>query len=478
VTTVSKISESTGASQVAAAEAAAEDAARRAAEEAARRAAEEAAKKAAEEAAKRAAAEAAHAKDEALMASGSSDRLAAYTASTEGGSTPADAFNALHGPAVAQLPHDQKDKLRQVVKQLCDPATQPGQLAERTLYDLGSMLETGVLAERDQTGKTILDHLAARVGQPLAPPLAQGLNEKQQAGAIHDIIHSVANPGSINQGVDTFTCTTAVVQTLLAVSMPADYVAMTTGLMFDGVGRAPTGELIKLDTAELFERELGRKTGRGITDAVVQGSLLSFAQAALPSDGKPAAEGGRFSASYVFGGGRFSVSVTFGGNADGGLTSSQVGGLLEKVLGIKTQDIEVSDTNRDLAYGMFTSSLETAKSGKSLLDAKQKRVVSNGIPVGVETSDGKFHEILVTDIREGKVVYIDPVDGKSHEMAEDDFKAHLKAIKVPSKTAPSRFTTGTGTLLTGDSAPQVDQAVLYGWFKGRLPLIGDGVAGL
>ncbi|MBM3275204.1 MAG: hypothetical protein FJZ00_08615, partial [Candidatus Sericytochromatia bacterium] len=146
-------------------------------------------------------------------------------------------------------------------------------------------------------------------------------------------------------------------QTLLAVALPADYVAMTTGLMFDGVGRAPTGELIKLDTAELFERELGHKTRRGITDAVVQGSLLAFAESALPSGAGSTAEGGRFSASYVFGGGRFSGSVTFGGKNGGGLTSSQIGGLLEKVLGIKTQDIEVSDANRDLAYGMFTDSL-------------------------------------------------------------------------------------------------------------------------
>ncbi|MBM3276364.1 MAG: hypothetical protein FJZ00_14515, partial [Candidatus Sericytochromatia bacterium] len=115
---------------------------------------------------------------------------------------------------------------------------------------------------------------------------------------------------------------------------------------------------------------------------------------------------------------------------------------------------------------------------KSSLDTSEKRVVSNGIPVGVETADGRFHEVLVTDRREGKVVYIDPVDGKSHEMAEETFKAHLKAIKVPSKSAPSRFTTGTGNLLTGDSAPQIDQSVLYGWYKGRLPWMDGGVAGI
>jgi len=179
VTTVSTGGGSAGASQAAAAQAAAEEAAKRAAEEAAKRAAEKAAKKAAEEAAKRAAAEAAHAKDQALIASGPSDLLAAYMAKSEGSGTPADAFTAMHGSAVAQLPPDQQDKLRQVVNQLCDPATQPDQLAERTFEDLGSMLEAGTLTKRDQTGKTILDHLAARIGQPLAPALSQGLNDKQ-----------------------------------------------------------------------------------------------------------------------------------------------------------------------------------------------------------------------------------------------------------------------------------------------------------
>ncbi|MBM3268321.1 MAG: hypothetical protein FJZ01_11790 [Candidatus Sericytochromatia bacterium] len=454
------------------------EAARRAAEEAARRAAEEAAKKAAEEAARRAAEEAANeqaqAAADAAKTASKHDKLSASGSGLDGYKTdgsPAEKFKAEHSVAYSQLPAEQQQKLDQVVNKLCDYETQQDRLCDRTHEDLGHLLNSGALKQKDATGKTIIDHLAARADQPLHPQIAEGLNGSQQNGAIHDLIHSVAHPESINQGEGTYTCTTAVVQTLLAVSYPADYVGMTAGLLYDGVGRTPTGEAIKLDTTELYENEIGRRTGRGITDAVFQGSLLTYAQQSFPADGGKGVTGGRFSASYTFGGGRFSRSVTFGGEQQGGLTSTQVGGLLDKVLGIKTQDIEVTAGNRDQAFSMFTTSLSVARdSDNKGMGARERRALQNGIPVGVETQDGRFHEILVTDARDGKVFYMDPVDGKTHDMDEGEFKERLRAIKVPAG-APSRFLPGG----TGDLQDIPDQKVLYGKLFGLGRLGGRAV---
>ncbi len=448
----------------ASARAAAEDAARRAAEEAARRAAEEAAKKAAEEAAKKAAEEAAKklaaSQDKVATTSAADSRLAAYAPGPDepSGGGPADLFIAEHAATVSQLPVDQQEKLKAVVNNLCNPATQTDRLAERTFGDLGLLLDQGKLSQTDAKGKTILDHLAARLDQPVHADVADGLNRSQEHNALHEIVRTVAHPGAINQGEGTYTCTTAVVQQMLARTMPADYVGMATGLIFDGVAAAPTGTKIALDTAELYEREIGRKTGRGAVDAIFQGSLLAYAQKTFPAVGDEV-EGGRFSRSFVFGGGRFSARATYGSlTAEGGLTSGQVGGLLEKVLGLKTQDIQISDTNREVAYGMFQTSLDKAQTGDVSLGASA-RGVSSGIPVGVQTQDGKFHEILVQDISDGKVSYIDPVDGKEHQIDEDDFKFNLRSIKVPAQ-APSRFTLG-GQTRDGEDIPTGGKSVLY-----------------
>lgn len=460
-----------------AAQAAAEAAARKAAEEAARRAAEEAARRAAEEAARKAAEDAARRASDQMARSAAADgRMAGYAPAPEatqaaevtgtqvlpwGHQAPADAFMQQHAEAVARLPADQQEKLRTIVGTLCDPATQKDSLAARTFEDLGNLVEAGVLAERDTQGKTILDHIEARLNQPVHPDIAEGLNRAQEQNVLHEIIRTVAHPGAINQGEGTYTCTTAVVQQLLARAMPADYVGMATGFIFDGVARTPTGETIALDTAELYERELGLKTGRGAVDAIFQGSLLAYAQKTFEADGVTS-EGGRFSASFTFGGGRFSVRAIFGSeDVPGGLTAKQVGGLLEKVFGIKTTDIEVTEENRETAFGMFTASLERARSGDASLGSSA-RVISNGIPVGVQTQEGKFHEILVRDIKDGRVTYVDPVDGKEHEIPESDFKANLVSIKVPVQ-APSRFARSLGDLDPDSTAAR--QAILYGLLR-------------
>lgn len=442
-----------------AARAAAEAAAKRAAEEAAKRAAEEAARKAAEAAAKKAAEDAARkAADQVTTTRAVDSRMAAYAPGTSGqdpppwgDQAPVDAFMASNAEAISALPPDQQEKLKAVVGTLCDPATQPDNLARRTFEDLGKLVQAGTLADKGADGKTIIDHLSARLGQDVHADVADGLNQMQERNALHEIIRTVAHPGRINQGEGTYTCTTAVVQQMLARTMPADYVGMATGFVYDGVAKTPTGEKIALDTAELYEREIGWKTGRGAVDAIFQGSLLAYAAKTFPQEGQTL-EGGRFSARYTFGGGRYSAKITFGsGDTDGGLTSKQVTGLLEKVFGIKTQDIDVTDTNRDMAYGMFQSSLDKAKTGDASLGATA-RVVASGIPVGVQTRDGRFHEILVQDIKDGEVTYIDPVDGKEHKVDEADFKLNLVSIKVPTQ-APSRFMPrGTGSLDPDETA--------------------------
>ena len=314
---------------------ASQDAARRAAEEAARRAAQEAARKAAEAAARKAAEEGARRAAEAgalrsktgqlEMASTPVQETGSYAQLTKPGAAPVagsnvdpthfnpemvDRFFAEHVDTIARLSPDEQTGLRNLVGTLTGDRVSEA-MQQRGLHDLGTILENGVLMAKGEDGSTTLSQLTSRLGEPLHASI-EGRFKREDA--LSDLVNTLANPGGIYQGSGTQTCTAAVVETLMARSSPADFAKFATGLLYDGAGVTPSGASVGINGDELFLAELGKNTGRGPFNAVIQGSLMSYARNLNPSTGAEDIGGGRGGGKATYGGGRLSSRATYGGN--------------------------------------------------------------------------------------------------------------------------------------------------------------------
>ena len=136
---------------------------------------------------------------------------------------------------------------------------------------LAALLESGKLTESRASadGKSLLETLDEASRRTAIPPLRM---EKLLA----DVVQEVADPVSINQGT-RFTCTAAATQILMAVSDPAEYARIVTGLASgDGMVRLRDGQDIRREAqAELADDSLRTDSSRLYQDAVMQLEVFS-----------------------------------------------------------------------------------------------------------------------------------------------------------------------------------------------------------
>ncbi len=386
--------------------------------------------------------------------------------------TPAAPEQPLTNPALAKLPGDQRAKFEQIERRLTSDlnSTDPDlrDFARETKDDLDRLLTNGTLTQVNRHRETILDQIQSRLDRPLYQgdpprPAPDGLREQVLA----ELIHGLARPVDISQGEGTTTCTTAVVQTLMARSDPGGYANFALGLIFDGKGETPTGKEVTLDLQEVANRNDG-----SILDPVIQGSLIEFGLAGAPGS-NAAAGGGRQGMAATAGGGRGGTRATGGGGrggtqatggggrggtqATGGggggrrravgsentwpvaqaltaqderrfLDANQLKNLIKNVMGQDARAIELGGTGPDgkptPATDRQLDSIRNALAGEAdspLVkkgkwaeeeDANWSTVFTRGVPaaIGLEDSEGQnyFHAVMIVGIDRDRVTFVDP----------------------------------------------------------------------
>ncbi|MBM3276365.1 MAG: hypothetical protein FJZ00_14520, partial [Candidatus Sericytochromatia bacterium] len=210
----------------------------------------------------------------------------------------------MEAAARARMTPEQAQKVRDIEARLDD-----AQASE----DLAKLISMGIMTLQDRSGKSILDQIHARLGQPLyagdpPDPAPEGMREQ----ALAELLHGIAHTEDICQGDNTTTCTTCVLQTLMARSDPANYARFALGLMFEGAGETPTGKRIQLDLGEVARRDDG-----SLVDPMIQGSLMAYGLSIGEGPQTGQAGGGRKGLGSVAGGGRGGTDGIGGGGRGG-----------------------------------------------------------------------------------------------------------------------------------------------------------------
>jgi hypothetical protein len=210
----------------------------------------------------------------------------------------------MEAAARARMTPEQAQKVKDIEARLDDP-----QASE----DLAKLISSGVINQQDRSGKSILDQIHARLGQPLyagdpPDPAPEGMREQ----ALAELLHGIAHTEDICQGDNTTTCTTCVLQTLMARSDPANYARFALGLMFDGAGETPTGKRVQLGLGEVARRDDG-----SLVDPMIQGSLVAYGLSIGEGSQTGQAGGGRKGLGSVAGGGRGGTGGVGGGGRGG-----------------------------------------------------------------------------------------------------------------------------------------------------------------
>ncbi|HEY9855208.1 MAG TPA: hypothetical protein V6D05_05675 [Stenomitos sp.] len=330
-----------------------------------------------------------------------------------------------------------------------------GLWAEPTQYSLeasgglNKLLTDHKLEVKDTEGGSLIGTLAKRCDQDLQPDL-QPLSSTK--GILQAAIKQVAYPDNVYQGENTNTCASTALQGIMASEDPAEFLRVTTGLVFDGHVKLQSGTDLKLDGSKAAWDGDG---GRSIFSDAVQTSFDSFAkQFPAESDedfgGGRVGGGGRYGGGRVgggdrFGGGRVGGGSRFGegeatgaqvggangGQVDGGgLTQNQIENLYEQVAGRLAVNITVQDDNRFSALDGVAAALEGGQK----------------VPVGVQGVDGQgnatHHMISVLDIQKDasdpgkdKVVFTDPGTGQPTSLPVNEFAKILEAVIIPAQYA-------------------------------------------
>lgn len=259
-------------------------------------------------------------------------------------------------------------------KQYATVASRLGPVDRQALLD---MLQSGKLASgRDlQGGADLLGNLANLATEPMGP----GIDRK---AVLSQAIQGVANPSGIKQG-DALTCGAATTQIMLAKDNPSEYVRILAGL-------ASKDGRVQLANGATISRQPGFDQAAipGAASQLMQTSFMAFAAGGYDAASDTRTDGRK------------------------GLFGSEQGFLQEAVLGKAVSTLEGNSDEVMARIG------QAANAGK-------------GVSVLVE-GEGGGHYVQVTGVKDGKVTYVDPKDGKAREVDAASFQKSVRAANVES----------------------------------------------
>jgi hypothetical protein len=271
--------------------------------------------------------------------------------------------------AMAALPPLQRAQYQTVAARLSGP--------DREAF-AKLLIEGKLTAGRDLKMRgDLLGNLANLATQPLEP----GIDRRE---LVAQAIRNVADPSTITQGAED-TCGAATQQILLAKENPAEYVRILSGL-------ASQEGKVELVGGQTLTRP------------------KNWSQADIPGQGSQLLQ----TAFMAYAAGGYDVATdTRADGEKGGLYASEVAYLQEGILGRAINTVMGDDPQ--------------------ILD-KIAAQANSGRPVSVLIEvEGKGHYVQVSAVKDGKLTYTDPRDGKTHTVDAAGFAPLIKAADLEAK---------------------------------------------
>lgn len=325
------------------------------------------------------------------------------------------------------------ERIEKTINRLTSPAGDPN--AQKALDDIKELLK-----ERPKHAARILEDMGQNLDKE-CPDTGGFGDPENRKGLFREVIGKLAHPDQIYQGRDTSDCGPAVVQTILAKANPMRYWKMARDLMSEGQFAMGEGAVpIKGNPSAIpFP---GDATRRSPLDTLMQRSLFRYAKDHIDPSGPPFGGTGdesegqsnalRPSGSRARPRGTGGTGL-FGGENDDGLSVGQIKGLLNTVLTDGNwKAINMDKLNERDRLGAWQGLKKRLRPDKKSADDAQ-RVDSEqlGVPVGVYTKSGAFHEVLVKRVRNGTVTFFDPATRRAEKMPEKDFLASVSQMLLP-----------------------------------------------
>lgn len=379
--------------------------------------------------------------------------------------------------AVAQRKPELLAMATQAVEQLGSPPGDPA-------ADKGFTALLDLFFKRPEVFKNIVPRMLADLHVPGVGDLG---HVSRRVAMFRTLAEQLARPERVTQGAGTYTCVVSVAQVSMIQANPSGYYDMVRDLLirgqYDAGHRLPVP--IAADYTALDRQRRGLEgQGRSELDALIQSSLFNYARATTQPDGSPTGDAGftslgqsnsrsrpagnRPSASSPSPGGRGSAGsgrTVYGGDQASpgqdpqGLTIGQIFALVNRVaMGGNWQPISFLDRpagvseeqwnekiNQDweTVYDQITgfrAQQARATFEGDLPDSYFKDTTSWGVPVGIYTEAGTFHEVLIQEIERplpgqpGKVRYYDPATRQVQEADEVQFRNSVVHILMPNST--------------------------------------------
>ncbi|HEY9765584.1 MAG TPA: hypothetical protein V6C82_04440 [Chroococcales cyanobacterium] len=275
---------------------------------------------------------------------------------------------------------EQQGRYEKIVHAL--PATDPE--ARLSLQRL--LLDGKLLEAKDKKGEgTLLDNLSKLADQRLEENINRG-------ELLSDVVQEVENPVCIAQE-GKGTCGASTVQIMLASENPAEYARLISGLA------SPEGK-----TTLANGEEIARKPGTEMED----GALRTVSTRLLVP------------AFMEYGNGM----ATYDNEKD-----------KSSLMGVSYPGLTYGDFAR-LAEGVLNRSFEVKKSGlfndagDLLKQVARLASPSSHVPLVIDYPGLGFHAVQVTEVKEGRVNYINPW-GRLESLGEEAFTAKLKGVLLP-----------------------------------------------
>lgn len=326
-------------------------------------------------------------------------------------------------------------RIEETIDRLTSPPGDPA--SRKTLEDIKDLFR-----ERPTHVARILEDMAGNLDER-APDTGAFGNPANRKALFQEIIQKIAHPDKIFQGGGTSDCGPAVVQSILANAHPLRYYEMAKSLMLEGSFALGKGGTPFEANPKAIPYPGDPNTWRTSLDTLIQRSLSNFAKENL-SKGGP--EFGGTADATAAGGNPLRPSGsrarpprgtggtgTYGGLDDDGLTANQIRGLLNTVLTDgQWKGLDLDKMNPRRRLGAWHALKKRVKPEKKSADGAVKVDPEQlGVPVGVFTKSGSFHEVLVKRVARGKVYYFDPATGSREKMNEKDFLASVSQMLLP-----------------------------------------------
>lgn len=233
--------------------------------------------------------------------------------------------------------------------------------------------------------------LLANLARLATQPMGAGIDRRR---VLSDAVRAVSDASSITQGAAE-TCGAATAQILLARQNPAEYVRILAGL-------SSTEGQVTLVNGNTISRPANwdKADIPGAANQLMQTAFMDYAA------------------------GGYDVATDTRADGQKGLYASEQAYLQEGLLGKASETVH---GNGDDVMERIAAEANAGKAVSVLIEAPSDGPRAGNAADGQRVTSGRGHYVQVTAVKDGKVTYVDPRDGKAHTVDAGEFQTLVRA---------------------------------------------------